>query len=535
MKYIYRIYFFCFFILLMSCSNKIDEINDFDLPQIEVSRLVSNQGKVYVAVDGRPFPFLGAQIRLDALLNCDQLSFTQVENYFRKAQELGVNCVQIPISWNMIEPREGEYDFSVVDTVLGFVNKYDLKMELLWFSTNMCGDSFSYLVPHYILQKYDKRLSRNDKGSFWNYYGYQYTMLLDDKWLLDREIKAITRLFSHIRYWDSLNGEKHPIISAQIHNEPDALVRWRLAQKELKYRDGTSLTKEEAWKMTMNSLNVLGEAVKNSPYKVLTRVNLIYGDGINAFPEATNARPKDIFDLEGIDFIGVDSYKDDIKLLRDDVCAYSSIDGNYALVCENKGSYSNTPSLILAALSLGGGYNIYDLATSKFFIDNTTEPNQIDHGVYTWDLQKKDFTLDVCKIIKGLTAAYVDVAKVKTDDFAAFNIKTNQPMLKCEQMICTTGTKVTFITDNASLGFALDMGDYLMVYATKDSMFKLENGSFQNAIIGEYNKEGVFVEHGIENVNNSVLYAKSGVLYKIPYSSFGHLISDTMDNIGRNF
>ena len=373
--------------------------------------------------------------------------------------------MQIPISWNMVEPKENKYDYSIVNSILQFVNKYNLKMELLWFSTNMVGDSFSYLIPQYVLQEYNKRFSRNDEGNFWNYYGYQYTMILDDEWVLERETKAITALFNHIRYWDSQNGDKHPIISAQIHNEPDALMRWRIDQKDLKYRDGTPLSKEKAWTMITNALNSVGKAVKNSSYKVVTRVNLIYGDGINPFPEATNARPKDVFDLQGIDFIGVDAYKDNIKHLKNEVMAYASIAGNYALVAENKGSYANTPSLILTSFALGGGYDIYDLATSNFFINNTTEPDQIDHGIYTWDLQEKGFTPLTRSLIKGLAAAYIDIAKVKPENFAAFNINDNQPKEKLEQLICTTGAQITFQTNNASLGFVLDMHNYLLIYS----------------------------------------------------------------------
>ena len=386
------------------------------LSQIEVSKLVTENNKTYVSVDGKPFPFLGAQIRLDALLNCDKMAINEVENYFKKAQELGLNCVQIPISWNMVEPKENKYDYSIVNSILQFVNKYNLKMELLWFSTNMVGDSFSYLIPQYVLQEYNKRFSRNDEGNFWNYYGYQYTMILDDEWVLERETKAITALFNHIRYWDSQNGDKHPIISAQIHNEPDALMRWRIDQKDLKYRDGTPLSKEKAWTMITNALNSVGKAVKNSSYKVVTRVNLIYGDGINPFPEATNARPKDVFDLQGIDFIGVDAYKDNIKHLKNEVMAYASIAGNYALVAENKGSYANTPSLILTSFALGGGYDIYDLATSNFFINNTTEPDQIDHGIYTWDLQEKGFT-PLTRSLKRLGGSLYRRCQSKTRKF----------------------------------------------------------------------------------------------------------------------
>lgn len=99
------------------------------LPQIEVSRLVTDNGKTYVEVDGKPFPYLGAEIRLDALLNCDKMEIEEVEKYIAKASELGLNCVLIPIYWNLIEPEEGKYDFSVVDKILEYVNKYDLKME----------------------------------------------------------------------------------------------------------------------------------------------------------------------------------------------------------------------------------------------------------------------------------------------------------------------------------------------------------------------------------------------------------------------
>lgn len=529
----YALAFFSLFATACSDNNDKTYVEPI-LSQIEVSKLVTENNKTYVSVDGKPFPFLGAQIRLDALLNCDKMTINEVEIYFRKAKELGLNCVQIPISWNMVEPKENQYDYSIVNSILQFTNKYNLKMELLWFSTNMVGDSFSYLIPLYVLQEYNKRLSRNDEGNFWNYYGYQYTMILDDEWVLERETKAITALFNHIRYWDSQNGDKHPVISAQIHNEPDALMRWRIDQKDLKYRDGTPLSKDKAWSMITNALNTVGKAVKNSSYKVVTRVNLINGDGINPFPEANNARPKDVFDLQGIDFIGVDAYKDNIKQLKNEVMAYASITGNYALVAENKGSYANSPSLILTAFALGGGYDIYDLATSNFFINNTTEPDQIDHGIYTWDLQEKEFTSPTRNLIKGLTAAYIDIAKVKPENFAAFNINDNQPKDKLEQLICTTGAQITFLTNNSSLGFALDMYDYLLIYTINDSQFKFENGLFGEIISGRYDANGIFIKEGNATLENQTLHAKGGMLYKVTYSSQQPLSSNTIENIGNN-
>ena len=138
--------------------------------------------------------------------------------------------------------------------------------------------------------------------------------------------------------------------------------------------------------MITNALNTVGKAVKNSSYRVVTRVNLIYGDGINPFPEATNARPKDVFDLQGIDFIDVDAYKDNVKHLKMKSWHTHQLQGNYALVAENKGSYANSPSLILTSFALGGGYDIYDLLPVTSL--STTPPNRTKlttefmHGIY---------------------------------------------------------------------------------------------------------------------------------------------------------
>lgn len=459
-----------------ACSKNIENLEKEPvLPQIEVSKLVIDEGKTYVEVDGKPFPFMGAQVRLDALMNCENKDVSAIEPYFQKAVELGLNCLQIPVCWKMIEPKENEYDFSIVDALLGYCNKYNIKMELLWFSTNMCGDSFSYLVPMYILAQPSKRLWRNDDASFWNYYGYQYALILDDSWILERETSAVTKLFNHIRYWDYNNGERHPVITVQIHNEPDCFVRWRYDQKEYRYRDGTKFGKDKAWSMVCNSLDAVGRAVQNSSYKVLTRVNIVKGDGLESFAEFDGASPKDIYNLPGIDFISVDIYRNDVNDVRREVEAYASIPGNYALVGENKGSYSHSPSLILTAFASGGGYDIYDLATSPFFLENTDDREEVDHGVYTYDLKEKSVTKPTCMIVKGIVAAAEDVAVTPPEDFAAFNIYDNDPKVLCEETRTTSSLNIGFTTDNGALGFALDRGDYVILYATGDSVFTIED------------------------------------------------------------
>lgn len=523
-----------FFFLFIFCSCSASELDDSIQP-IEISKLVLKDNRTYLEVDGIPFPLFGAQIRLDALVNCDKYPIERIESYFAKASDLGVNCVQIPIWWNLIEPKEDKYEFSLVDDILAFALKYKLKIEVLWFSTNMCGDSFSYLVPQYILNEPGKKLKRDNNAQFWGYYGYIYSLKLDDSWILEREQKAVTKLFNHIREWDMDNGETHPVIVAQIHNEPDCLIRWRIDQYNIRFSEEEPLSKREAWDMSLNAVDAVGQAIKLSNYKVVTRVNVVKGTGIAGYYEFPDAKPKDIFDLQGIDFVCVDPYKSTIEEIKSELMAYKSIIGNYPLIAENKGTYQNTASLILASAALGGGYNIYDLATSKYFIDNTSidYKTEIDHGVYTWDLQDKSHTNSIREILKGLVAAYPVVASSSSYDFAAFNVKQQYPLSECSQKICTTKNIIDFNTQNGAIGFCITADDRLFAYFTQKAVIKLSNGNYTGICKGFFDKQGSFIDEGTVNLlPDNILNAEKGVLYKINFSNDKSLVSTTIENIG---
>lgn len=506
--------------------------NEPVLPQIEVSKVITQNGKSYLSVDGVPFPLLGAQVRLDALLNCDKYSIVQVEDYFVKAQALGINCLQIPIWWNLIEPQKDTFSFDVVDKILEYAVQYKLKIELLWFSTNMCGDSFSYLTPQYILSAPGKKFRRDNEGDFWDYYGYIYLLNLNDEWIIERETNAITRLFNHIRTWDEKNGNTHPVITAQIHNEPDITVRWRIDQYHIKAMDGSPMSKDYAWAMVTDAVDKVGQAVKGSSYKVATRVNLTRGNGVDGFSEYPAGTPVDMFDLGGIDFVSFDPYVTSLDILKPEILAYKSLQGNYPLVAENKGVYENTPSLILASMALGSGYDIYDLATSKYFIDHTGEPENIDHGIYTWDLQEKKHTPAVRKILKGLVAAAPVTAQTRTENFAAFNVKTDMPVQQITQTVRTEHLQLTFTTQDGALGFAIDDGSAVYIYTTDNAMVTLSNATFGVVEVGSFNNEGIFLKEADAALNGNQLNPAPGILYKISYSDATMQTSTTTSFIG---
>ncbi len=510
-----------FGLILFSCGNKGDKSTATEneepvLPAITVSELSEQNGKVFLAVDGKPFAVYGVQIRLDLFRSADHLNWDEIEVAFEKAAGLGVNCVQVTYPWAFLQPAsENRFAFTEIDKALELVNKYNLKMELLWFSTNMIGDSYSWLVPAYILRKPELRLQRDGDG--WDHflYGQTYSLKLNDPWLMEKERIALTKLLSHIRWWDSQHGERHPVISVQVHNETDALVRWRKDEKNIGWKNGTKLTNAEAWQMTLEALDNAGQAVQNSNYKVVTRTNVIYGNGTKDFPQTPGISPKDVFALKGIDFVSYDPYKDKIDELTYEVADYAALPGNYPFVAENRGSYLNSSSLILAASALGAGYDLYDLVPCKTLYENSTPPFDSE-GVFEYGYSEKPHTANVRTLLKGMTQAAEAIALTPTEDFAVFNIVQDSPAQKIDQQIATTGAYLRFESECGTPGFVLDRGDHLIAFSIYDACLTISGG----------------VTPGY---HNGVIQLEGGKLYTIPFQSSGRHASTTKKFIGTRF
>ena len=497
--------------LLPACHNNTDvvkEKEEINEPIVVSSIKRTPEGKAYLDVAGKPMALYGAQIRVDIFRSVDQMDWDTIEHYFRTAKELGLNCVQVSYPWKFLEPRENEYSFDEIDRILAFANEYGLKIELLWFSTNMIGDSYTYLVPTYILAKPSLRLAREGDGAFHALYGYTYSIVMDDEWLLSREVKAVSTLFNHIRSWDKAHGDRHPVITCQVHNEPDALIRWRLAEKKICDKSGALMETSRAWQMTLKALDTVGKAIKNSTYRVATRTNIISGNGVAAFPQTPNASPKDVYALEGIDFVSFDPYMTSVNQIASEVSAYASMEGNYPLIAENRGDFSNTASLMLAASALGGGYDIYDLATSPYITSHSAPPFNTE-GIYNADLTPKPQVAEVKKLLAGLIQANEDVALTPLENFAVFNITGDYPDQTRTQQIRTTGAILDFSTKEGALAFVLDRGDRLIACSTATATLTISGGAA-----------------------GPTINLRPGECYTIPFQSNGPLESTTKRNIG---
>ena len=415
----------------------------------------------------------------------------------------------------------------------------------------MCGDTHSYTVPDYILRdgKTYPKFDALRTGEFWNYYGIMWFLDFDNPNLVARETNAVAKMMDYIYEFDSTHGGKKSVIGIQVLNEPDIFFRWRINQQNVLSRNtGNTMTYDEGVNKVCNSLDAIGKTIKNSKYKVYTRVNLatatkadaygnasgIYsGSNINNAPDFAVKFQK----LDGIDIVGDDCYTSQVKEVKGIVTMFKDrISNNFGHIAENDGSYANTPSLILASIANHGGYSIYELITSPFFVGGDTTKN-VDQGIILFkgnshsEFEYKSHYNATKSLINGLKQAGYGVYKVSPADFMAFNINNDNPVQSANQTVSSTNVKINFTTSNGAIGFAIDHGSYMDVYFTGNSKIVISNGSVRAVKSGSYDVNGTFSQSGSDNAS-STLNLNGGTLYRIEYTSSGKINSNTWGSIG---
>ncbi len=484
-------------------------------------------GSGYLEVDGKPFPYLGVESRLDAYMNCEKKTVEEFEPYFEAAAKLGATVIAVPVDWRDLEIAKDDYDFRLMAKLLSFANEYKIKMEICWYSVNMCGDSNSYQIPEYIWsdeETYPKYDSSN-KNAFWGYYGNQGYMK-PSRALMEREALMIEKLMDYVYNWDLNNGERHPLIGIQVYNEPDGYPRWRVSQNSIS-ENGKKITEEQAWQDVYTLLDNAGKAFKAAEYNVYTRVNLT---------TLTETAPfaKKIYALEGIDAVGNDPYVQSVGATYNTLTDLKkNLPGNFTHIAENKGVYTNTPSLLLTAAYCGAGYIIYDLSTPQYFIDNNSDPSTIDHGILNVDLTDKPHTESVRRTLKALAGTGEAVVLADKKDFAVFNIEESYPEENYTRSINTTCVTAEFSTSAGAVGFALVYDGYVWLFADAAAEIRLGNGAFSGGEYGSF-RAGVWTADGeAERTENGGYLLDRGKLCRVKIDTVsGKLISNTKNYIG---
>ena len=157
-----------------------------------------------IIANGKPMLMIGGELG-----NSSASTPQDVKRTFAHLSQLGLNTVLAPISWELIEPEEGQFDMSSLDVILTEARQNDLKVVLLWFGA--WKNSMSCYAPEWF---------KRDTKRFPRAHALEGRPVEEASSLsrnvLEADKRAFCRIMEHLRDNDAT---EQTVIMVQVENE----------------------------------------------------------------------------------------------------------------------------------------------------------------------------------------------------------------------------------------------------------------------------------------------------------------------------
>ncbi len=172
--------------------------------KIPAPHLEKNGNTIQLIVQGKPFLILGGELH-----NSSTSGAAYMRSIWKQMKKKNLNTVIAPVYWELLEPKEGKFDFSLVDSMIYGARKQNLHLVILWFGSWKNG--YSMYVPGWVKNDTERfPRVKNKKGE-----SFVVLSALSEA-SMKADAKAFKMLMQHIRQVD----EKYQtVITAQIENE----------------------------------------------------------------------------------------------------------------------------------------------------------------------------------------------------------------------------------------------------------------------------------------------------------------------------
>jgi beta-galactosidase GanA len=167
-------------------------------------RLETRGAATQLIVDGKPFLALGGELN-----NSNGSSVEYMKTVWPRLVKMHLNTVIIPVSWELLEPEHGRYDFTLVDAMITAARANRMKIVFLWFGT--WKNSMSCYVPEWMKKDtaaYPRACSAEGKP--------QEIVSPFSTAALDADRTAFTALMKHIK---AVDAAAHTVLMMQVENE----------------------------------------------------------------------------------------------------------------------------------------------------------------------------------------------------------------------------------------------------------------------------------------------------------------------------
>lgn len=182
-----------------------------DFSDKSIPHIVRKGDLTELIVDGKPFIILGGEVH-----NSSASNINYMEPIWDRMVELNCNTVIAPVYWELIEPAEGCFDFSLVKYMIMKAREHGLKLVLLWFGT--WKNSSSTYAPAWVktnVERFTRVKFREEKIIPDTFLTYEPISCF-----CEEACKADARAFSNLmKYLKQIDGDAHTVITVQVENE----------------------------------------------------------------------------------------------------------------------------------------------------------------------------------------------------------------------------------------------------------------------------------------------------------------------------
>jgi len=177
------------------------------VPVISFSQIphLEKQGTAFrMVVDGKPFLLISGELH-----NSTCGGFDYMRSVWKQMAAKNLNSVIASVSWELVEPEPGKFDFALVDSIISGARKENLKLVLIWFASWKNGGSI--YIPSWVKKDYEKYPRAKDEN------GKPLEILSTfGNASSDADAKAFAALMRHIK---EVDAKQQTVVMIQVENE----------------------------------------------------------------------------------------------------------------------------------------------------------------------------------------------------------------------------------------------------------------------------------------------------------------------------
>lgn len=168
-----------------------------------------------LTVDDRPMILLAGEVH-----NSSSSSLKYMEPIWEKAETLGMNCLLLPVTWELVEPEEGCFDFSLVQGLIEQARTHGMRIVFLWFGS--WKNAQCYYAPSWVKtspERFRRAEIEKNKGfiRIRDFYDMPYTSL---SYLCEETMRADARVFGRLMaFIRDFDSDVHTVVTVQVENE----------------------------------------------------------------------------------------------------------------------------------------------------------------------------------------------------------------------------------------------------------------------------------------------------------------------------